>query len=152
MSVWSANGPRTSRPENLSKTRPASGDRTGSIAGSFTGPYRCETKRGSIVRWYGTSTDVEDLKRAEEALRDRARLLDLTHDSIFVRDVDDVITYWNKGAEGLYGWTREEALGQVSHALMRTIFPRRCKTSMRSCFGPAAGRESWCTPPGTGGS
>jgi PAS domain S-box-containing protein len=84
-------------------------------------PLRDE--RGSIVSWYGTSTDVEDLKRAEEVLRDRARLLDLTHDSVFVRDVDDVITYWNKGAERLYGWTTEEALGKVSHALMRTIFP-----------------------------
>ena len=84
-------------------------------------PLRDEA--GKILKWVGTSTDIEDLKRAEEVLRDRARLLDLTHDTVFVRDVDDVITYWNKGAEDLYGWTREEALGKVSHALMRTIFP-----------------------------
>jgi PAS domain S-box-containing protein len=78
---------------------------------------------GNILKWVGTSTDIEDLKLAEEALRERARLLDLTHDSVFVRDVDDVITYWNKGAEDLYGWTSEEALGKVTHALMRTVFP-----------------------------
>ena len=40
---------------------------------------------------------------ANAALRDQARLLDLTHDTIFVRDMNDVITYWNRGAEELYG-------------------------------------------------
>jgi PAS domain S-box-containing protein len=57
------------------------------------------------------------------ALRGQARLLDLTHDSIFVRDTDDVITYWNRGAEELYGWSRHDAIGKVSHQLMQTIFP-----------------------------
>jgi PAS domain S-box-containing protein len=61
--------------------------------------------------------------QAEEALSERARLLDLTHDTVFVRDMIDVITYWNRGAEELYGWTREEALDKVSHELTQTIFP-----------------------------
>jgi PAS domain S-box-containing protein len=78
---------------------------------------------GNIVQWYGTSTDIEDRKRAEEALREQASLLNLTHDTVFVRDMHDVITYWNRGAEDLYGWTREEAVGQVTHQLMQTIFP-----------------------------
>jgi PAS domain S-box-containing protein len=78
---------------------------------------------GSIVKWYGTSTDIEDRKRAEESLRDHARLLDLTHDTVFVRDLDDAITYWNRGAEARYGWSREEAIGQKSHQLMQTQFP-----------------------------
>jgi two-component system sensor kinase FixL len=60
---------------------------------------------------------------ANEALRDQARLLDLTHDTIFVRDMNDVITYWNRGAEELYGFQRDEAIGKVSHELMKTIFP-----------------------------
>jgi PAS domain S-box-containing protein len=60
---------------------------------------------------------------AELALRDQASLLDLTHDTIFVRGMDDVITYWNRGAVELYGWPAEEALGKVSHQLMQTIFP-----------------------------
>jgi PAS domain S-box-containing protein len=66
--------------------------------------------------------DVSDRKRAEEILRERASLLDLTHDIVFVRNMNDVITYWNRGAEELYGWTRQEAVGQVSHQLTRTIF------------------------------
>jgi two-component system, LuxR family, sensor kinase FixL len=78
---------------------------------------------GGIVRWYGTSTDIEDQKRTEEAWRAQAEILDLTHDTVFIRDRNDVITYWNRGAENLYGWTKEEALGTVTHDLMQTIFP-----------------------------
>jgi PAS domain S-box-containing protein len=59
---------------------------------------------------------------AEVTLREQASLLDLTHDTIFVRGMDDVITYWNRGAEELYGWKREEAVGKVTHHLMQTRF------------------------------
>ena len=78
---------------------------------------------GHIVRWYGTSTDIEDRKRAEEVLREQARLLDLTHDTVFARDMNDVITYWNRGAEEQYGWTREEAVGRITHELLQSAFP-----------------------------
>jgi PAS domain S-box-containing protein len=67
--------------------------------------------------------EIAERKRAEAALRERANLLDLTHDTVFVRDMRNVITYWNHGAEELYGWTQEEAIGQVSHRLMQTVFP-----------------------------
>ncbi|EIM30972.1 PAS domain S-box protein [Microvirga lotononidis] len=60
----------------------------------------------------------------ETVLREQAGLLDLTHDTIFVRDPNDVITYWNRGAEEQYGWNKGEAIGQVSHQLTQTIFPR----------------------------
>ena len=61
--------------------------------------------------------------RAEETLREQAALLDLTHDTVFVRDEHDVITYWNRGAEELYGWSRAEAIGSVAHTRMQTVFP-----------------------------
>jgi two-component system, LuxR family, sensor kinase FixL len=61
--------------------------------------------------------------RAEETLREQAALLDLTHDTVFVRDENDVITYWNRGAEELYGWARNEAVGKKSHDLNQTVFP-----------------------------
>jgi PAS domain S-box-containing protein len=67
--------------------------------------------------------EIAERKRGEEALRERANLLDLTHDTVFVRNSNDVITFWNRGAEKLYGWTRDEAIGQVSHHLMHTMFP-----------------------------
>jgi two-component system, LuxR family, sensor kinase FixL len=61
--------------------------------------------------------------RAEKTLREHAQLLDLTHDTVFVRDMNNVITYWNRGAEELYGWKRHEAVGKVSHELLQTVFP-----------------------------
>jgi len=84
-------------------------------------PLRDEA--GMIFKWVGTSTDIDDLKRAEGVLREQAGLLDLSHDSVFVRDMQDEITYWNRGAETLYGWSRDEAVGRVSHQLTQTIFP-----------------------------
>ncbi|MFL5401726.1 MAG: PAS domain S-box protein [Gemmatimonadales bacterium] len=78
---------------------------------------------GKILKWVGTSTDIEDLKQAAGVLREQAGLLDISHDSVFVRDMSDVITYWNRGAEALYGWSRDEAVGQRSHQLTQTVFP-----------------------------
>lgn len=53
----------------------------------------------------------------------QASLLNLTHDSIFVRDMDFLITYWNLGAQELYGWAAEDAIGKHSAQLLRTVFP-----------------------------
>ncbi|HEY6831713.1 MAG TPA: ATP-binding protein, partial [Pseudolabrys sp.] len=65
---------------------------------------------------------------AEMTARAQARLLDVAHDAIFVRDLDEAITYWNSGAEERYGWTSEQALGKVSHHLLHTIFPTPLET------------------------
>jgi PAS domain S-box-containing protein len=62
--------------------------------------------------------EVEVEQRAQQA-----RLLDQTHDSILVRDMNSVITYWNRGAEELYGWRAEEAIGRRSYELLKTVFP-----------------------------
>jgi PAS domain S-box-containing protein len=69
------------------------------------------------------SARITDRKHAETALREQAGLLDLTHDTVFVRDMTDVITYWNRAAEEFYGWTAQDAVGKVSHHLTQTIFP-----------------------------
>src|SRR2546423_2845377 len=63
-------------------------------------------------------------ERAEGVLREKASLLNLTHDTVFVRDMNDVITYGNRGAEERYGWSSEEAVGRVSHELIQARFPK----------------------------
>jgi PAS domain S-box-containing protein len=65
----------------------------------------------------------EALEREVDERTQQANLLNLTHDTIFVRDVHDIITYWNRGAQELYGWTAEEAIGKHSHQLLQTEFP-----------------------------
>lgn len=65
-------------------------------------------------------------KRAPQVEREpeqKARLLDLSSDAILVRDSRDRITFWNDGATEIYGFSRDEAVGRVSHELLRTEFP-----------------------------
>lgn len=57
----------------------------------------------------------------------QASLLNLTHDTIFVGDMSDIITYWNTGAQELYGWTAEEVIGKRALDLFQTIFPAPIK-------------------------
>ena len=67
---------------------------------------------------------TQDKLQAEVVERtQQASLLNLTHDSIFVRDMSHVITYWNRGAEELYGWPSSEAVAKRSHDLLQTAFP-----------------------------
>lgn len=66
---------------------------------------------------------AEALERQGRLLQEQASLLDLAHDAILARTIDDVITYWNLSAQKLYGYSREEATGQVSTMLLKTRFP-----------------------------
>ena len=68
--------------------------------------------------------EIAERRRIEKALKERANLVDLTHDTVFVRDMSDVITYWNRGAEEQYGWPSEEAVGRVSHRPAADALPR----------------------------
>jgi PAS domain S-box-containing protein len=61
-------------------------------------------------------------RQREQRLAEQARLLDLTNDTILVRDGRDRITYWNRGAEKSYGYSSAEALGRVPHDLLKTKF------------------------------
>ena len=54
--------------------------------------------------------DITDDKRSEEKIQEQANLLELAHDAIFVRSLDEKIQYWNKGAERLYDWSADEAI------------------------------------------
>ena len=64
-----------------------------------------------------------ELERNTAQLAYQAKLLDLANDAIFVRSADGGITYWNEGAERLYGWTKKEALGRSTQELNSDRIP-----------------------------
>ena len=76
-----------------------------------------QEKRNEIER------HTAELHRKTEQTLYQARLLDLANDAIFVRTANDRISYWNEGAERLYGWKKEEALGRSTHELLHAEFP-----------------------------
>jgi len=75
--------------------------------------------RGSV----GAFIDVTERKRLEDLLRERAELLELATEAIFVRHTNGQLLYWNSGAEDLYGWRREEVIGKNIHDVLHTKFP-----------------------------
>ncbi len=56
--------------------------------------------------------DVSGRKKIEERLKKQAALIDLSHSAIIIRKADGEITFWSSGAERLYGFFKQEALGQ----------------------------------------
>lgn len=74
--------------------------------------------------------DMSEQRRAErehlqqaEHIRLQAGLIDLAHDAILIRDPVSQVLFWNTGAEELYGWSSQEALGRITHNLLKTHFP-----------------------------
>ncbi|WP_066426608.1 PAS domain S-box protein [Anabaena sp. 4-3] len=62
--------------------------------------------------------------QASQQLAEQAQLLDLAHDTIITTELNGVICFWNKGAESMYGWNTAAALGQNTHTLLKTQFPK----------------------------
>ena len=64
-----------------------------------------------------------ELRKQEQYLQRQADLLNLANEAIFARELDGRIIYWNRGAEQLYGYSADEAVGFMSHELLATQFP-----------------------------
>jgi len=67
---------------------------------------------------------ITEHKQIEERLLEQALLLDLANDATIVRTIDDRITFWNRGAEKLYGWTRREVLGKPIQEILESELPQ----------------------------
>jgi PAS domain S-box-containing protein len=79
--------------------------------------------KGEILGVSKIARDITERRGAERRLAEQARLLDLTNDAIFISDMRERITFWNRGAKELYGYSAGEALGKVAHELLCTEFP-----------------------------
>ena len=78
---------------------------------------------GEIIGNMGILADITARKRVEKELHRQAELLDLAHDAIIVRDLNNRIVFWNAGAEETYGWSKTEVVGQDTYELLHTEFP-----------------------------
>jgi PAS domain S-box-containing protein len=106
-------------------------------------PLRDES--GNVVQFIRTSTDIEDLKQAEEAWRkaeERIRLMvDSALDAVVAMDADGMITGWNQQAEVIFGWTRSEALGRrMSETIIPIQYRLSHETGLRDFFKTGQGR------------
>ncbi len=78
---------------------------------------------GKIVAWVGINLDIGNRVRIRELARRQGQMLEETHDAIIQWEFDGGIVNWNRGAERLYGFTREEAMGQIPPLLLQTQCP-----------------------------
>jgi two-component system cell cycle sensor histidine kinase/response regulator CckA len=67
---------------------------------------------GSVIGGLSLVQDVSEQKRAEDKLKEQAKLLDIARDAMVIRDLNCRVLYWNRSAERLYGWKAEEAMGR----------------------------------------
>ncbi|MES2767486.1 MAG: PAS domain S-box protein [Bacteroidota bacterium] len=65
-----------------------------------------------------SSRDITDRKRTEERLREHSALLDIANEAVIVRDLNTRVTFWNKAAERMYGWTGRESIGRSINDLI----------------------------------
>ncbi|HEY6404248.1 MAG TPA: response regulator, partial [Blastocatellia bacterium] len=75
---------------------------------------------GSMRRALIEAEERRRLKQVERRLREQAEMLDLAQEAIFAWEMGGAISYWNRAAEEIYGYTQEEAIGRVAHELLDT--------------------------------
>lgn len=122
---------------NLKHLRPAEDipesqtarEQSSSAAGShYSGQFRYKKKDGSLlfvevysapITWEATparivtAIDVTERKKSEERMSEQADIINRAHDAIVIRDfATHQVTFWNTGAERMYGWTVAEAIGR----------------------------------------
>ena len=83
------------------------------------------SERGDLIYFVANQTDVTQRKLSEAKIREQAALLDIVNDAIIVQNLNNQVVFWNQGAERLYGWKAEEALGKnINKLLYKDTLPQ----------------------------
>ena len=85
-----------------------------------------------------TGHQTLELLQLNEVLAEKVKLLEIAHDAIIVRSISSAILLWNQGAELMYGWPAQEALGKITHSLLKTRFPESLEQAEARLFA-----EGW---------
>jgi PAS domain S-box-containing protein len=96
---------------------------------SLVSKFALRDAEGETAYVAGVGFDVTELRRVQEDLREsKERLEELTklldYAPVLIRDTRDEILVWNRGMEAMYGFTKQEAEGKISHQLLQTVFPQ----------------------------
>ena len=106
---------------------------------------------GSITHWVAVNREITDRRHYQTRLEEQAALLDQVQDGIVVQDIDGTVSYMNRGAERLYGWSAEEWRGRSAAALLYDD-PTCCEAPLAGVLsqGSWAGRLTQRRRDGTG--
>lgn len=72
--------------------------------------------------------DISERQRAEDALRLLSGSIEQSYDAIIIWEFDGAIIFWNRGAEMLYGYTKSQARGRITHDLLQSVHPISTQT------------------------
>ncbi len=78
-----------------------------------------KTSQGIVIFY----TDITNRHKLEEDLIEKAKLIELSHEAIFIMDKNNKIVFWNKGSEDLYGWKSNEVIGKHGDTILKTVYP-----------------------------
>ncbi len=84
-----------------------------------------KSENGELEFLSTIARNITNRKRTEQSMQQNLQMLDLASDAFIIRELDGTINYWNQGAERIYGFSRQEALGKVTDRLFHTIFPKQ---------------------------
>ncbi|OQW38345.1 MAG: hypothetical protein A4C66_00020 [Nitrospira sp. HN-bin3] len=92
----------------------------GEIRHALVSKFPILDQQGEPVLFGGVAVDITERQHTEELLKQQADMLNHSSDAILAWKIGGGIVYWNRGAEELYGWRSQEAIGRKSHELLGT--------------------------------